>query len=78
MTFDEKFQKVMQADPNLSLEDAYEQICFLDWVTKENEFLTSIFPNFKKDIDKNASFMGMCVALWEDESTGIREQNIFN
>lgn len=75
MTHEQKILKVMQG-MKLNRTEAEEKVFFLNWIQKENSFLEAIYPNFLKDIDPNASFMAMCDALWNDESTGIRIANL--
>ena len=77
MTYIEKLQKVKSGFPEMTNEEAHEQVMMLDWITRQNEFLKSIYPQFLKDIDPNASFIGMCVALWNDETTRIKHENLF-
>lgn len=77
MTHQEKVTKVLKTYPDYTQKQAEEQVHMLNWITEEDKFLKSIYPNYKKDIDPKASFMAMCVALWEDESTGIKQANYF-
>lgn len=77
LTFEMKLKRVMM-EFEIPAEKAREKVYFIDWITREDEFLKSIFPQFKKDIDQNAEFMGMCEALWNDNSTNIRNENYIN
>ena len=76
LTYEEKLKKVMDGF-NLSKTESHEKVMFLDWVEREEDFLTQILPQFRKDFDKNATLISMAVALWEDESTGIKKENLF-
>lgn len=76
MTHENKIQKCM-SELNQTKEEAQESVAFLNWVEKEHEFLTSIHRAFKRDIKPNASFIEMCRALWNDETTGIKQSNYF-
>jgi hypothetical protein len=76
MTHEEKVLKVMKGS-DLLYEEAEATVYMLDWIGRETDFLEEIYPQFKIDIDWDASFMAMCVALWEDESTGIKQANSY-
>ena len=75
MQFKEKLQRVKKLIPNAPGNEQIEYVYFLDWMTKESEFLNSIYPTFKKDINPESSFIEMCLALWHDESTKIKYEN---
>lgn len=75
LTYEQKLKKVMDGF-KISKTEAHEKVVFLDWVERENDFLTQILPQFRKDFDKNATRISMAVALWEDESTGIKIGNM--
>lgn len=76
MTHEDKVLKVMKGS-GISYKEAEYTVYMLNWIQRETDFLEDIYPQFKIDIDPDASFMAMCVALWEDESTGIKQVNLY-
>ena len=74
MKHEERVSQMMQ-ELNIPREKAEENVYMFYWMERESEFLHSIYPKFKKDFDTDIPFVGMCYALWNDESTGIRKEN---
>jgi len=76
MEYQKKINK-LQSELGMNKTEAHEYAKFLDWIVLEDDFLQDIYPQFKIDIDPEASFMKMCLALWHDETTGIKQANLY-
>lgn len=56
LTHQEKYDKIKRSFPKMKHEEFHEEVMFLNWVTKESDFLKEAHPQFNRDFNENGEF----------------------